>query len=68
MATGQKVLELDKNETLHIIRLIRARQDDCRRVTPEFDGYETLHQLDEELEVFKMKLINRIPEGVSLID
>tara|TARA_R100000306_G_C4375971_1_gene141965 strand:+ start:661 stop:867 length:207 start_codon:yes stop_codon:yes gene_type:complete len=50
---------LSKTDAVAILRTIRLRQDDARKVTREFPTYETFNRLVGELEVLKMKLVSQ---------
>lgn len=63
MITGESngpALVLTEAELRKIYWLIRYRQDDCRKVTPEYDGYEALHALDLELACLNDKVAKQI--------
>lgn len=53
-------LILSRDELRKIYFLIRARQDDCRKVTEEYSGYATLHEIDLELSVLNEKVARQI--------
>jgi len=52
---------LNYKDALSVLRLIRYRQDDCRKVTEDFPGYNKFKSIDLQLEVLKMKLANQTP-------
>jgi hypothetical protein len=54
-------LKLDYNDALAVLRLIRLRRDDCRRVTPEWPTHELYHELEQELELLMTKVSNQMP-------
>lgn len=65
MVTGESkttALILNEAELRKIYWLIRYRQDDCRKVTPEFSGYEVMHALDLELTYLNDKVAKQIQE------
>lgn len=57
-----KQILLDENEVRSVLRCIRIRQDECRRVTKDADAitYDTFFTLDCKLEKLKMKIANQL--------
>lgn len=58
---AKTVIELeDAGDVRTILRLIRERQDDCRKATPEWACYKVYHELDCKLERLKMNIARQI--------
>lgn len=58
-------LDLDYNDALALLRLVRLRRDDCRRVTPEWATYDIYHELEQELDILMGKVSNQMPTMVE---
>lgn len=55
-------LNLTDNEVRFLLTVLRTRQDECRKVTPEYPKniYEVYHQLDIDIERLKVKVAGQI--------
>lgn len=63
MATGESnspALILSETELRRIYFLVRARIDDCRKVTPEFSNYENIHAIELECQCLNDKIAKQI--------
>ena len=52
---------LDYRHALALVRLIRAREDDIRKVTPDCPNYEVMNELAIELGVLKDLFAAQMP-------
>jgi hypothetical protein len=60
--TGFEVnIKLDYHDALALVRLIRSREDDLRKVTEDCPNYEVMHKLQLEVGVLKMRVADQIP-------
>lgn len=53
-------ITLPENDIRWVLQIMRSRQDECRRVTPEFRGHEYARFVDVEIEKLKMKIANQL--------
>ena len=54
-------VSLTAPEWLQVLRVLRRQQDECRKVEPKTN---VVLQLEEELEVVKMKIVRQTPKLV----
>lgn len=47
-------------EALRTIRIIRQRQDDCRKVDYDDPNYENIRMLNDQLEILKLSIARQI--------
>lgn len=55
-----QTVTLDKSDLLRVVRLIRSRQDDVRKVTEEYSNHDKMVDLDSDLEALKMRIVKQL--------
>ncbi len=58
--SNQPALLLNETELRRIYFLVRARIDDCRKVTPDYPGYETMHAVELECQCLNDKIAKQL--------
>ena len=63
MSESKRVqLDLTEQDAISIVRVIRLRQDDCRKVDERFPMYDKFHKIDLELEGLKFRVLNQMEQ------
>jgi len=57
------ILQLSSAEIRSLLRIVRMKQDEYKKVTCEFPMYEKFKSLDYKLEALKMKMVNQLSKG-----